>query len=261
LRVSADKALFGPSTDIDLSGNGVQPVLSLGATAVTFPDQVIGTPSPTQSLTITNTGDGDLVISALTIDNSEFAIVGTTTCGLAAVPPSGTCSVDMMFAPHVAGIRVGTLAIASNAPGSPHHASLSGNAIGIADLDVSVSADPSPAHAGKKLTYAITIQNHGPAAAPGVVVTDVIPSSTTFSSLSAPAGVSCTMPAVNATGTVVCNSASVANGASYTITLVVNALSGGKNSIANTVSVSSLLTDPVSANNTATINVTVYGRK
>ena len=48
-----------------------------------------------------------------------------------------------------------------------------------ADLAVVKSGDPDTVVAGEVLTYTVTVMNHGPSAAAGVVVTDTIPVSTT----------------------------------------------------------------------------------
>jgi hypothetical protein len=72
----------------------------------------------------------------------------------------------------------------------------------------------------------------------------------------------CTTPAVGGTGSVSCVlNGTLDSGATRTVTLVVNVLSGGRNTVSNTVTLTSASPDTQSANNTATNTVTVYGRK
>jgi uncharacterized repeat protein (TIGR01451 family) len=248
-----------------LSGSGIliMPAVSLNPTALSFGTQAVGTTSAAQTVTMNNTGNGNLIVAAVspTGGNPGDFNVNAAGCTAAAVIPGGSCNISVTFAPAATGARSSSLIIIDNAAGGGQAVPLSGTGIVSADLAVSVGADPNPAHAGKKLTYTINLRNNGPGSAAGISLTDVIPSSTTFASVTAPAGVSCTTPAPSSTGTMVCAAATMSNNQSFVVTLVVNALSGGKASISNTVAVTSASGDPVSANNTATLNTSVYGRK
>src|SRR5438445_607440 len=78
------------------------------------------------------------------------------------------------------------------------------NYTGGADLSITKSDSPDPVAPGGTLTYTITIGNAGPNAAVNVTMSDPLPPQTTFQSVAAPAGWSCTTPAVGTTGTVSC---------------------------------------------------------
>jgi uncharacterized repeat protein (TIGR01451 family) len=93
------------------------------------------------------------------------------------------------------------------------------------------------------------VTNHGPDAATSVTMTDALPASLLFQSISAPAGFSCTTPAAGATGTITCTGSSLANGATATFTLTVTSVSNASGSIANTAAVSGTPADPSSGNN------------
>jgi uncharacterized repeat protein (TIGR01451 family)/uncharacterized delta-60 repeat protein len=54
-----------------------------------------------------------------------------------------------------------------------------------ADLSLSMSDSPDPAATENDLTYTLTITNHGPSAATGIVITNLLPSGVTFVSQSA----------------------------------------------------------------------------
>ena len=69
-----------------------------------------------------------------------------------------------------------------------------------ADLALTTAATPLSVFAGNDITYMQTITNNGPAAATSVSFLEAVPANTTFASVSAPAGWTCTTPAVGATG-------------------------------------------------------------
>jgi uncharacterized repeat protein (TIGR01451 family) len=117
-----------------------------------------------------------------------------------------------------------------------------------ADLALFMTASPTPVFLSSNLAYTIQVQNLGQAAAAAVQVTDTIPAGTTFVSSSGSAGWTC-----SGTATVTCLlTGTMAQGATGTMTITVTspATSGP---ISNTATVSSSTTDPVSANNSATV--------
>jgi len=100
------------------------------------------------------------------------------------------------------------------------------------------------------------VANYGPSSSKAVHVVDTLPSFSTFTSITAP-GWTCTTPVVGATGTVVCNRASLASGAHTTITIVVTVHGGIRTSLSDTATASASTPDPEPANNTATVTVSV----
>jgi hypothetical protein len=87
------------------------------------------------TVTVRNTGDADLLVSAIDIvgaNRRQFAL-GSEDCTLAPVPPGGSCAVGVRFAPTEAGSKSATLEIASNAPAGPATASLAGVAAPVMD--------------------------------------------------------------------------------------------------------------------------------
>ncbi len=129
-----------------------------------------------------------------------------------------------------------------------------------ADVALTKSAPPAVA-AGNILAYTLGIVNNGNIPAQTVVLTDPLPANTTFASLvqnSGPA-FTCTTPAVSANGTVTCNIATLAVGASATFTLSANVLSGGSGVLTNTASVATVTADSATINNTASATTAVGG--
>ncbi|HEV2400268.1 MAG TPA: C25 family cysteine peptidase [Candidatus Sulfotelmatobacter sp.] len=124
-----------------------------------------------------------------------------------------------------------------------------------ADVSLSTTFTPNAVLAGNSITYTQTITNNGPAAASGLSFTEATPANTTFQSVLAPNGWTCTTPAVGATGTVNCtNSASLASGNSANIVVVVNVPASflGGNITANS-SISATTSDPNLGNNSTTV--------
>ena len=58
--------------------------------------------------------------------------------------------------------------------------------------------------AGRNITYTQKVTNNGPLAAVNAVFSEAVPANTTFISITAAAGWSCTTPAVGASGTITC---------------------------------------------------------
>ena len=128
-----------------------------------------------------------------------------------------------------------------------------------ADLSVTKSDSPDPVVPGANLAYAVNVSNGGPAAATAVVLSDAIPTGTTFVSLVAPAGWTCTTPVGGGTGTVSCTTTSVplAGSAAFTLTVRVDPAAADGTTVTNTAGVSSATLDPDPLDNSATATTTV----
>jgi uncharacterized repeat protein (TIGR01451 family) len=100
------------------------------------------------------------------------------------------------------------------------------------------------------VTFTANVVNQGPQDATGVIFKDTIPSGLTFVSATATPG-SC----VQASGVVSCTIGALASAFESSISIVATPASVG--TLSNTMNVSGNESDPVSANNTATQNVTV----
>ena len=112
-----------------------------------------------------------------------------------------------------------------------------------ADLAILKTDDADPVLPGDTVSYTVTVDNAGPRAAQGVVVTDTLPAEVTFVSSSGcaedPAGVpSCTVGTIG-----------VGESAQITIEVTVN--SGALGTITNLAQVDADTPDPVPGNNTA----------
>lgn len=112
-----------------------------------------------------------------------------------------------------------------------------------ADLSV-VKTGPALVTEGHDLTYHLVAANNGPADATGVVVSDTLPSNSTFVS----ASTGCTETA----GVVTCTVGNLASGASTSFDVTVTAGSAGT-SLTDTATIAGDQFDPNTANNTSTV--------
>jgi uncharacterized repeat protein (TIGR01451 family) len=114
-----------------------------------------------------------------------------------------------------------------------------------ADLSIVKTDSPDPVVAGHQVTYTLSVANAGPSDALNVAVADTIPAGTTFSSAS--------NGGTYASGVVTWSLGSIAASAPpVSVTLVVNVDTSTASSLSNTATVSSSVSDPNPANNSAT---------
>ncbi len=121
-----DDAAGSPHT-INLTGTGLGvPAVTLTPTGLTFSNQLVGTSSSPQTITLSSSGTAGLNLSSLQV-SGDFA--QTNNCP-ATLAPGANCSVDITFIPSAIGSRSGALTITDNAAGSPQSVALSGTGSG-----------------------------------------------------------------------------------------------------------------------------------
>jgi hypothetical protein len=117
----------GVTTTVPLSGTGVAPgpILNPNPSSLSFAGTVVGSPSATQTVTVSNSGTTSATIStvATTGDFNQ-----TNNCSTLAVGAS--CTVTVGFTPTASGTRTGAVTITSNANNNPTSIVLSGSGIG-----------------------------------------------------------------------------------------------------------------------------------
>jgi uncharacterized repeat protein (TIGR01451 family) len=129
----------------------------------------------------------------------------------------------------------------------------------IADLSITKSTGATNAAPGSLLSYTITLTNNGPDPASSVVVTDALPAELLFQSIAKPASFNCTTPAVGATGTITCTTATMASGTTATFTLVVQVTGNATGPINNNATASSSTQDNNSGNSTGGAGAVTVG--
>ncbi|HEX8285146.1 MAG TPA: choice-of-anchor D domain-containing protein [Pyrinomonadaceae bacterium] len=87
-----------------------------------------GTISPTQVVTVSNSGAASLTISSVAlggVNPGDYTLVSTT-CAGATLSPGATCAATVRFNPLAVGTRSARVILTDNAAGSPHRVLLSG---------------------------------------------------------------------------------------------------------------------------------------
>jgi hypothetical protein len=119
--------ISGITNTVPLSGTGVAPgpLLTANPSSLTFAGTIVGSPSATQAVTVTNSGTTSATISSVAA-SGDFG--QTNNCSTLAVGAS--CTVTVRFTPTSSGTRTGALTITSNANNSPTAITLTGTGIG-----------------------------------------------------------------------------------------------------------------------------------
>jgi len=115
--------------------------LSPASPVLGFADQVVGTASAAQTITVTNTGLGNLVVSGITLTGADASQFSLTNNNCATVAPGNSCSVDVLFAPTAPGNKTATVSVAHNAAGSSSGIIVSGTGLPSAPI-AAISSDP-----------------------------------------------------------------------------------------------------------------------
>jgi Abnormal spindle-like microcephaly-assoc'd, ASPM-SPD-2-Hydin len=252
---------------ISLSGTGTQPGLSISPASLSFGNVTVGQ-SSSQAVTLTNTGNSNLMISQATVSGAGFSTSGLT---LPATLSSGqNISMNVQFAPTVAGGATGSIILTDTAPNSPQTISLAGS--GVAS-NATLTLNPGSIAfgsvvVGSNSSQTVTITNTGTSSA---TITQVAASGSGFSvtGITVPvtlgAGQNTTFSAVfdpttagNASGTIAVTSSSTDPTVALTGTGTQGALSANPASINfGSLLIGSSGTVPVTLTNSGTASVTI----
>jgi hypothetical protein len=133
---------------IALNGTGAGgsvPLVTFSPTSVSFGNQIFGTSSSPQTVTLSNTGTATLTYSSITVTGtnaSDFvATAGTCVLGGSTLTAGSSCTVSIVFTP-VSGLGTHSafLKVTSNAASSPDNLPLSG--VGVNPSTVQTVAPP-----------------------------------------------------------------------------------------------------------------------
>jgi len=244
--------------------NSASPNPVVAGTDITYTQNAtnVGTATATNP-TITDTTPPNTTFVSISVPPgttcSPLAVgaTGSITC-TAPAAPAGSSGTVQFVVQVAAGTASGTVITDTATVNSTNQAFGANSAIatdvvatsGQADLALSTAATPLTVYPGNDITYTQTVTNNGPAAATGVTFTEAIPANTTFASVAAPAGWSCTT-----TTSVTCTNPSLASGTSANISVVVSLAStvSAATITANSSVSSSGTTDPYSTNNSTTV--------
>ncbi|MBV9296549.1 MAG: choice-of-anchor D domain-containing protein, partial [Acidobacteriaceae bacterium] len=156
----------GSPRTITLTGTSVTAGPAVAFTpgsGLTFASQSVGTTSPAQTFSVTNTGTANLTITAVTsTDATEFPIYSDGCTG-ATLLPHQQCTVSVRFSPSTGGARSSTIKVTDNATGSPQSLPVSGTGVGIPVAGVSPSSltFSSQGTGTRSASQPVTISNTG----------------------------------------------------------------------------------------------------
>jgi uncharacterized repeat protein (TIGR01451 family) len=288
--VSNTATATSATTDLNGGDNSATAITNVNASAdlsvtkVDTPDPVSAGSNLTYTITFNNAGPSHAAAAQFTDTlpaNTTFVSVafpGGWSCTTPAVGGTGlvTCStanaaignavvtlvVNVNAATPNGTVITNTATASSNTtdPNGGNNSATATTTVNVTSANLSVTKvdTPDPVNAGSNITYTITANNAGPDAASTAALTDTVPTGTTFVSLSAPAGWSCTTPAVGGTGAISCTNPSMAVGnAVFTLVVAVNPATVPNSVISNTATVSSATTDPTTGNESATATTSV----
>jgi predicted dienelactone hydrolase len=105
------------------------PIVSLSKASLTFSEQLVGTTSPAQTVTLKNSSGLPLKISSIAMtgmDAKDFS--QTNTCG-SGLGPGAKCAIKVTFKPTAVGPRIASVTITDNAAGSQQQIPLNGTGI------------------------------------------------------------------------------------------------------------------------------------
>jgi dienelactone hydrolase len=105
------------------------PIVSLSKTSLTFSNQVVGTSSPSQMVTLSNTSVLPLNISSIAVTGTNATDFRQTNTCSSSLPPGGECTITVTFAPTQVRPRTASVTITDNAAGSPQQIALSGTGV------------------------------------------------------------------------------------------------------------------------------------
>jgi hypothetical protein len=137
------------------SGPPPAPAVSLSTTSLSFGTQGVNTTSTAESVTLSNSGNATLSITAFALSGTNPGDFNqTNTCGTS-VAAGAACTISVTFTPSATGTRTAALGITDNAAGSPQTISLTGT-----------GASATPAG-----NYTLTVTATGPSGSPSHSVT------------------------------------------------------------------------------------------
>ncbi len=196
-----NNAVSGSTQVVSLTGTGIQPVMNLSTASLTFSSENVGTASPVQPVTITNSGTAALSLTSITV-TGDYTISNPCGSSLAA---GANCTVNVTFKPTAVGSRTGTLTVTGSASPATQTVSLTGTGLGAeASLSSSSLTFSAELVGVTSAAQSITVKNTGNAAM-------------TITSIAAGG---------DFTATNTCGS-SVAAGASCTVSVTFKAAAGG----------------------------------
>jgi len=154
-------------TVFEINPSAAAPAVMFSNASLNF-DQIVDTSGPSQAITVTNSGLGNLIFGSTGVglfgaNAAEFAI-SADTCSSSTIVPGATCSVSVTFTPTVAALATAALTFSDNAVVSGQTITLAGTGL---TANASVTLSPggltfSPQTVSTtSATQTVTLMNSG----------------------------------------------------------------------------------------------------
>jgi uncharacterized repeat protein (TIGR01451 family) len=253
-------ALVSGGGEINLSNDSATDVANVISTAdlsvsnAASPDPVAAGSNVTYTQIVTNNGpsaaDNATLVEAVPANTTFVSMAAPAgwSCVTPAVGSTGnvicsdlsmtgsTAATFSMVVKVSSGVANGTVitdtATVSSSVSDPNSSNNTASAVTIvgitsqAEMTVTNTASPDPVVAGSNITYIQTATNVGATSATNPTLSENTPPNTTFQSITAPPGTTCTTPPVGGTGAISCTAPAAPAGSSGTIQLMVQVTAG-----------------------------------
>jgi uncharacterized repeat protein (TIGR01451 family) len=267
--------VFGFELDTNAASNvssittTVNPLADLSLSASGSPDTVFVGSNVVYTLTVSNKGPA--IATSVVLTNrmaaganfvsikpaSGCSVAGNiVTCNLGNVAPGGVVTETLEMMTTVAGSQTNICNVRSGVADLPLTDNTVTNintALPQADLALTMTDAPDPVILTSNLVYTLVVTNRGLSTATTVMLTNTLPSKVNFLS-AVPSQGSFT----HSGNTLVCSFGSIAAGTSALFTITVGATNAGL--VTNMANVVAAVTDPVLANNSASVSTKVNTR-
>jgi Abnormal spindle-like microcephaly-assoc'd, ASPM-SPD-2-Hydin len=123
------------TSELNVGTSTTAPVASVSPTSISFGNQVVGTKSSQHTITVTNTGNANLVIpvNGVTVTDPTDFKISSDTCATSStgstIVPGQSCTFVVTFAPARVATFSATIHIFDNAAGSPQTVALTGRGV------------------------------------------------------------------------------------------------------------------------------------
>ncbi|MDP9193352.1 MAG: DUF11 domain-containing protein [Acidobacteriota bacterium] len=277
--VTADSDTYDPDPTDNVAGTTttiLAPVIAdLGITKTTTADGAAAGSSIAYTITLTNNGPdaaanvvvtdtlpAELLFQSISVPSGfncttpAVGATGTITCTAASMASGTTVTftlVVQLTASAVGPINNNATATSDTTDNNAGNSSGSAAAVPVSagnttDLSIQKSSLTTTAAPGDTVTYTIAVTNNGPGLANDVIVSDTLPASLLFQSITPAATFTCTTPETGQSGTITCLGGPLANGATANFTLMTTIAPSASGSIVNSAAASTSDSDTVPSN-------------
>ena len=139
--------------------------VTLSPSPLNVPAQPVGTPSPAQPVTLTNTGSAPLTINSISItgtDSGDFTQTNNCPVSPATLAVTASCTINVIFTPTAPFTRTATLEVSGNISGGPATLSLTGTGLApVASVSPTSVNFPNQQVGTPSTPQAVTLSNTG----------------------------------------------------------------------------------------------------